>query len=384
MPVGYCFLRTSSSLNRFTEEILEHFAPLKALLHTMLLNHNLMTLSGIDDLTGAFNRRQIERHFETSLMKAERQHNPLSVVMVDIDHFKQINDTHGHQRGDEILRTLGTLLREQLRRTDFVGRYGGEEFLILLPGTDAEEALSVADKLRVRVEEEELMGGHQPFTVSMGIATYPMDGLTIHQLIDRADKGLYLSKNRGRNTLTHWREMEPQDYDRINPLTGILTGEIYQDTNNVSSMVRILSLFERRDRGERLHEIFTQLLEIVEGDQAAYYDGRRVYTHERGGGVRLAGERERRKTIELIENYGAGYFINWDAPIDPIQEVPAWRTYIVLPLEGDTVRALVLEASIQTKEFEEKDYHFVSTLKGVLGKLLDTEDEEVIRDVSDN
>ncbi len=383
-PVGYCFLRTSSSLNRFTEEVLERFRPLKAMLHNLVINHNLMTLSGIDDLTGAFNRRQIERHFEDALLLAERQHAPLSVAMVDIDHFKQINDTHGHQRGDEILRALGGLLRDPLRRTDFVGRYGGEEFLILLPGSDVEEAVAVADKLRIHVQEASLMGGHQPLTVSIGLATYPKDGLTVHQLIDRADKGLYVSKNRGRNTLTHWQEMEPKDFDRINPLTGILTGEIYQDTNNVASMVKILSLFDREDEQERLHEIFIQLLEIVEGNQVSYHDGQQVFTHERGGDVRLAGEGERRKTIELIENYGSGYFINWDAPIDPILEMPAWRSYIVLPLDGAPGRALVLEASIQTKEFEEKDYHFVGTLKGVLGKLLDTGDKEVMRDVSDN
>jgi diguanylate cyclase (GGDEF)-like protein len=129
---------------------------------------------------------------------AIRAENPLAAVLLDLDHFKQINDVHGHKTGDEVLTAIGALLTQSLRTSDFAARYGGEEFLILLPDTDKEGAMITAEKLRTAMERR---GFSHMTTVtgSFGVAVLPDDGDGIDQLIREADRALYRAKARGRN-----------------------------------------------------------------------------------------------------------------------------------------------------------------------------------------
>jgi diguanylate cyclase (GGDEF)-like protein len=124
--------------------------------------------------------------------------------MIDIDYFKNYNDFHGHQKGDELLRKIAELLRKNLRAIDKVYRYGGEEFIVLLPEVDKEGALACAERLRRKVEQEPFEGEEesQPsgkITISIGVASYPLDGDSIEKLIEAADSALYRAKALGRN-----------------------------------------------------------------------------------------------------------------------------------------------------------------------------------------
>ena len=135
--------------------------------------------------------------------RSKRFKSPLSVLMIDIDDFKKVNDTYGHTVGDKVLKTIAQILKTKLRATDVVGRYGGEEFLVVLPETDLQAALTVAEKLRTEVAKKTFKYKDQVFkvTISLGAAQLK-EGETIEELINRADQALYTSKRSGKNRTT--------------------------------------------------------------------------------------------------------------------------------------------------------------------------------------
>lgn len=152
-----------------------------------------------DALTGLPNSRSCRDNLKRMVAHAGRTVSPLSAVMLDLDHFKQVNDRFGHGTGDDVLAGVGEALTATLRGSDFGGRYGGEEFLLLLPGTDQSGALAVAEKLRTAIEALEFQQLELRVSASFGIATYPLDALDADALIRMADRALYAAKAKGRN-----------------------------------------------------------------------------------------------------------------------------------------------------------------------------------------
>jgi diguanylate cyclase (GGDEF)-like protein len=151
-----------------------------------------------DGLTGCFNRRSFEMQLERDMHLATRMRQPISLILLDIDHFKRVNDTHGHDTGDIALRMLANGLREELRGVDTAARYGGEEFAVILPQAGIEGAVAVAERLRAHIERTEVPGvGH--ITASFGVATFPLHATSRDGLVATADRALYSAKNGGRN-----------------------------------------------------------------------------------------------------------------------------------------------------------------------------------------
>ena len=156
-----------------------------------------------DPLTGLYNRRRLEETLQEELSLAERHGESVGAIMLDVDHFKQFNDTHGHDTGDAALRELGALLNRSLRREDRAFRYGGEEFTLVILKTDAERLGRLAELVRVRVEEQVNLAlfteSDGKVTVSLGVALFPDHAGDLHGLLQAADEALYLAKHRGRN-----------------------------------------------------------------------------------------------------------------------------------------------------------------------------------------
>jgi two-component system, cell cycle response regulator len=160
-----------------------------------------------DSLTGLLNRGEIVNTLERELERGRRDAHPLSLVLGDIDHFKKVNDTHGHLLGDEVLREVSRRLRQQLRVYDSVGRYGGEEFLMVLPNCDLGSALERAEQLRATIATTpvDLSGKPCPITMSMGVAVSSSEGKDqAEALLNLADAGLYAAKDNGRNQVGHF------------------------------------------------------------------------------------------------------------------------------------------------------------------------------------
>lgn len=154
-----------------------------------------------DVLTGLYNRRYLEETLGRELILAARHGHPVSVIMCDLDHFKAINDRYGHLGGDEVLRTFGDLLQRQIRGSDISCRYGGEEFLLVLPQMPLEYAIERAEQLRIAIAAAPVTYGASPIAVtgSFGVAAFPRDGQTADELIAAADCALYAAKAAGRN-----------------------------------------------------------------------------------------------------------------------------------------------------------------------------------------
>ena len=152
-----------------------------------------------DALTGLPNKRAIQDTTKRMAAQASRTVAPLSAIVLDLDHFKQINDTFGHERGDDVLAAVGAVLSATIRASDFVGRNGGEEFIMLLPDTDADRAVVVAEKLRAAIGEINVSGVQRAITVSLGIAAIPEHAGDGDQLVRSADRALYIAKTNGRN-----------------------------------------------------------------------------------------------------------------------------------------------------------------------------------------
>jgi diguanylate cyclase (GGDEF)-like protein len=161
----------------------------------------MQTLVLVDDLTGISNRRSILGSAEAVFADAARQDTPLALLMVDVDHFKAVNDSHGHDVGDEVLRAIAGCIQRDLRQHDRLGRLGGEEFLVVLPGTPAEHAVAVAERIRAAVAEAPLgtSAGELHCTVSIGVAHRTAGDANAGQVLARADDALYRAKSGGRD-----------------------------------------------------------------------------------------------------------------------------------------------------------------------------------------
>jgi diguanylate cyclase (GGDEF)-like protein len=172
------------------------------LLHKERADAEARRLATIDPLTGTYNRSTFHEIAERELSRARRAGQPLSILMLDIDHFRAINEKHGHRLGDEVLRKFADLVRSALRKEDMVVRYGGEEFLVMLPDVPGPGAVVVAGRIRRYVAAEPVEVGEYKFnlTVSLGVAARLDEGPeSIDTLLDRADSALRLAKDRGRN-----------------------------------------------------------------------------------------------------------------------------------------------------------------------------------------
>ena len=167
------------------------------------LAENMSRLAITDTLTRIMNRRGITVGLLDAMAQSERYDTPLSVAMADIDHFKSVNDTHGHEAGDKILTGIADVLAEALRMPDKVGRYGGEEFLIIFPHTDLVQSRQIAERIRRTVESTAFDIGNKTLqlTLSIGLAQFQM-GEDLERLISRVDRTLYDAKQQGRNRVT--------------------------------------------------------------------------------------------------------------------------------------------------------------------------------------
>ncbi|MDX2506135.1 MAG: sensor domain-containing diguanylate cyclase [Gammaproteobacteria bacterium] len=154
-----------------------------------------------DYLTDLYNRIELEKRFQEELNRAKRYQHNLSIFMIDIDHFKKINDVQGHQSGDQVLKQFANFLLKTIRATDYVARYGGEEFVMILPETSVPEAEELAERLRIRTTKLAITLKHSSLTItiSIGIASYPEHGQSYDKLLEVADSAMYQAKQNGRN-----------------------------------------------------------------------------------------------------------------------------------------------------------------------------------------
>jgi len=196
--IGVINVTNKKKGKEFTDEDVEMLKAVADQAAVAVNKAQLWDMAVTDSLTGLYVRRYFMVKLQEEIHRAERYKKRLSVIMADLDRFKKINDTYGHDAGDRALRTISKFLQKNIRDVDAIARYGGEEFVMLIPDADKEAAFCLAERLRdelAKVELEDL----PPITISLGIATYPSDGTDLEELIKKADAAMYEAKKQGRN-----------------------------------------------------------------------------------------------------------------------------------------------------------------------------------------
>lgn len=381
--IGYLYLETDKVLNNFTEDSLSICRKLIRLAAVLITNHNLTIFSSIDKMTGTYVRKYFEQVFEEEIVRAKLTSTPLSVIMFDIDHFKNVNDTFGHQKGDAVLTEIGKIILNSVRSTDYVGRYGGEEFVALLPGTSKEEAFSIAEKTRKRIENTRFIENDIKLTISCGVSSLPYDGNDQAQIIEKADQALYTAKESGRNKSILWEDGVVLKNKRVDKLAGVVTGNIVQDQRNVLVITEIIELIS--DNSSLENKIFTilgRLVEILEAE-----DG--ILLIVNGGDVK--NKYYRRRFVEdwvssfrfnegfvkdAIQSGQGKYLIDWEDlnSFDPLTNTPNWKSVIVIPIEVNKIvcGVIYLSVPIKEKEFDYNAYNLVQIASSIVGAILKT------------
>ncbi|MTI48591.1 MAG: diguanylate cyclase [Firmicutes bacterium] len=380
--VGYIYLDSDRLFNRFDQERFELIEALSYLSFINIDNYNLKKTSSIDMLTGTYTRKYFDILSGEILKKNKKAGLSLAVIMIDIDKFKVVNDTFGHRTGDEVLSKVGDIILDNVRDTDIVGRYGGEEFIIMLPNTSKEDSIKVAEKIRQKIEKAQLLGEEHPLTISLGISILPKHGQYKEELIEKADQALYHAKQNGRNNFVMWSSDIGGSRKRLDRLVGIVSGNTVQDQRNILAMVEIIDLIkEKACKKDKIYRFLGRLIEIVEGKQGALFIieedknisevfAREIFKEEWINEFRYNGE-----VINRVVNKGEGEFlIDWEdvENINVLTGTPNWQSIIVTPLidQGRTKGVLLISVPIKEKEFDYNTYNFVRTVGDIMAAII--------------
>ncbi|MEW9123211.1 MAG: GGDEF domain-containing protein, partial [Thermotaleaceae bacterium] len=379
--IGYIYLDTDKIFNNFDLKTFNVCNVLTNLLYLVIDGYESKISSSIDKVTKVFMRKYFERALKEEMSFSRMNGTYFSVVMCDIDKFKAVNDLFGHRKGDEILSRIGEILKENLRQEDIVGRYGGEEFIILLPNTNESESKFVCEKIRKKVENAELLGSKHTVTISFGIASFPEHGYREEELIEKADQALYYAKEKGRNKTVIWTSHISSIQNRTNQLTGIVSCNMLEDYHRIQVMLEITQLLKDNfNINDKLFTLLGRLIEITEARQ-----GTIVTIKENGIDCYYSRERFKQDWIddvilnhnkidEIIETKTGVFMIDWELfpSIDSFTGTPDWQSVMLIPLvnKGLLKGILYLSVPIREQEFDFNTFNFMNVLGNIIGAIL--------------
>ncbi|WP_069649180.1 diguanylate cyclase [Caloranaerobacter ferrireducens] len=380
--IGYFYLDSDMIFNRFNQRTFELMKMLSYIAYLNIENYYLKISSSTDKLTGIYNRKYFDFLFDEILRFSKVNNYSFSVIMADIDKFKNVNDIFGHQKGDEILSKVAQIIQNNIRNTDIVGRYGGEEFIVILHDTEGNEGLKVAEKIRKEVENADLISKDYPVTISLGVSNYPQHGQFKDELIENADKALYHAKNTGRNKSVLWDSSIRDKAVRFDKLAGIVTGNTVQDQRIVSLMIDVLNLLKLDEEAEyKIFEILGRLIEVMEIHQAILFTiGKDLSINNMYARRRMEQKwdncpRYNKKIIEKVIDSSKGEFlIDWEdiGKIDPVTGKPDWQSVIAVPsiINGKIKGILYLSVPIKEKEFDYNSYNFICKIADIIAAII--------------
>lgn len=374
---GYIYLETNSVLNRFDMDRCRLICSLTNLIYLNIENKKLKLLSTTDKLTNIYTRKFFEYKMEHLLNVNKHSGNGFSVLMIDIDKFKNINDNYGHLKGDEVLYYIGKTIKNSIRSTDIVGRYGGEEIIVILQNTSIKNGMEIGEKIRSKIEELKVPGIDLPITVSIGISQYPNHGHFKEELINKADQALYYAKEiLSRNSVALWNDGMEKVFNKTNKVYGIITGNTIIDNRNVLAIIETSELImKNKCYRKRVYEFLGKLINIVEGEYASLSlvkdnELNSTLTRKRQVAHWVKDYHINSNLINRVLNSKKGeYLIDWESveDIDKATGNPNWQSVIVLPLiKNDMVIAMVyITVPLKEKEFNYNNFNMVSVLGNI-------------------
>ncbi|MDD4835062.1 MAG: diguanylate cyclase [Lutispora sp.] len=379
---GYIYLDTDSIINNFSQETCKLIESVSKLLYLLIENYNLKMISGIDKLTKLYTRKYFEVALQNEIYLSSSSKEEFSLIMLDIDKFKQVNDRFGHQKGDEILQKIAAIVMDNVRKSDVCARYGGEEFIILLPKTSSEGAYKLAEKIRIKIEKAKLLGYNNTVTISLGVATYPIHSSWMKDLIDKADQALYHSKENGRNKTTIFDINMIRNVKRVDKLAGIISGNMVEDQRNVENMLEILELQRNCNLSleEKVHDFLGKAIEISEADIGYIF----ILDENKKVSKEISRKNINKKNIDdisynkhnfqnAIDSMNGEYFIDWtgNVPIDPATGMPNWQSKMLIPIVygSKLYGVLYLSVALRNREFDANIYNFIKRLSEIISPI---------------
>lgn len=379
---GYIYLETDKVFNRFDIERLGMIRNLAYLIFINLENNKLRSMATTDKLTSTSTRKYYESKFDQFVGNTKLNNGSFSILMLDIDKFKNVNDSYGHRKGDEVLAAIGRTLKSIIRSTDIVARYGGEEFIILLKNTTEEDALNIAEKIRKNIENLKIQGIDHNITVSIGISLYPQHGQFKDDLVEKADQALYNAKDTGRNKVVLWNAQMDNTLNRVDKLAGIITGNIDEDNRNILALMDVIELIrENCDIEEKIFVFLGRLLETIDAELATMIlvkndqSIERYFTRARFDESWVEKSPLNHKIINRVINTKKGEFlIDWDNidNVDALSGLPNWQSIIVLPLvKNEEVRGILyISTSLKNKEFDFNNFNLSKNFGNIFAAII--------------
>ncbi|MCL2854129.1 MAG: GGDEF domain-containing protein [Defluviitaleaceae bacterium] len=321
-----------------------------------------------DKLTGALTRKYMEQALETRL----KSDSPFALIMGDMDFFKHINDNFGHAVGDDVLRFAADNIRKNLGEKGVLGRYGGEEFVIMLDNADTPAAEEFAENLRLSIQDADILEGKRDVTISLGIAVYPAHGNTIKTLTDKADKALYVAKNSGRNKYQTWQDDFDAHTVTKTPEQEFFTGDADKDARHTRSLYKIMSISAGDvDGAEKISLVLDEIANNLMAIDVAYYPKNKP-PH------RLKASNFLQHNLSLVEKTMAKAEIfcevDWDNKnVDNRAGFYNWQSVIVVPavINGEIAGVLYVSTSVASKAFTRDEAGYAYNVAQLAAMMMD-------------
>jgi Nif-specific regulatory protein len=349
----------------------------------VLTNAKLYHDATRDPLTDLYRRPELERHLAVETRLARHTNTPVGLIMIDIDGLGRINQAEGRARGDKVISRVARLIRAQVREGDACIRYGGEEFAVVLPGTDPDGSLATAEKIRRSVEDYPGFGGGVSVRVSAGVAVFPQHAESPERLLRKADQTLFIAKQEGGNKVLMWHRRIPKHALRSDKLIGIITGNQAKDYRNVmlllDTIVVVNSVLERQQVLTTLLDIMLQLSGCARGVLFLEREGRlEMELGLDGRGNSLSPDDTCRDVLEHVRRQQVPLLVRAEDEEEENSLAEAVRSLglelvLALPLlvKGKTIGCLYLDARESNPELEESDLIFMQALGRELGNALE-------------
>ncbi|ADL52498.1 diguanylate cyclase [Clostridium cellulovorans] len=379
--IGYILLVSNKLINKFDSESLERALDIIPLVTFIIEKHQLAMIASIDKLTKAYTRKALESYMIQQLEHSKNNDEEFSLIIFDVDKFKDINDTFGHQTGDLVLSSICKVILSSIRKHDICGRYGGEEFIVLLPNTSTNEALEIAERLRIKVEEAKILGDRRDVTISLGISSYPIHGSDISKLVKRADQALYMAKETGRNKSFLWEAALSKHANVTNKLTGIITSDAQANFKRVSTMIEISELIkDDKLLRDKIYDILGKIIGMTNSEEGTLIvkkdlNSNEIYSRKRLESGFITTRNFNYSVINsVIDNGKALTMVDWEnyTELNASSDIPNWNSIAVCPLirQAQVIGVLYLTVPMKEKEFGFEELNYLSTLAQIVAGII--------------
>lgn len=379
--IGYLYLESERLLNNFDDSSVQECKTLSPLICFIIQKYKLKISSSIDKLTGTLIRKYLDDALSDTIKAYKNSDRTFSIIMFDIDNFKAINDRYGHQTGDKVLREVCRVVKSNLKRNDIFGRFGGEEFVIILPEINSQNAMEIAEHIRYKIDTEAILGEEEPVTISMGVTSYTKNTCTEQELLERVDQALYKAKKSGKNSCRLWNG-NPEDKNiEVNNLLGVISGNTISDYRHVLAIVELIELIRQNvDRTKKIYEFLGRIIETTEAEQGTLFIiedekvkecyKRKALSEQWGNNIKY-----NQKTIDKVMKRKQGIsLIDWDniANYDARTGMPYWNSTIAAPvIENSKVNGILyLTVPINQKEFGAEELNYISIVAEFINSYL--------------